>query len=77
MRLEGLGHLKNPMTSSGIEATTFRLAAYCLKQLTHRVTENRIKKILIIKADGSAIYSEYISSLIANKLERFEYKSAK
>jgi hypothetical protein len=25
MRLEGLGHLKNPVTSSGIEPETFRL----------------------------------------------------
>jgi hypothetical protein len=27
MRLEGLGQLKNPMTSSGIEPVTFRLVA--------------------------------------------------
>jgi hypothetical protein len=30
MRLKGLGQLKNPMTSLGIEPTTFRLVAYCL-----------------------------------------------
>jgi hypothetical protein len=37
VRLEGLGQLKNPMTSSGFEPATFRLAAYCLNQLYYRV----------------------------------------
>jgi hypothetical protein len=37
MRLEGLGQLKNPMTSSGIKPATFRLAALCLNQLSYRV----------------------------------------
>jgi hypothetical protein len=31
--LEGLGQLKNPMTSSVIEYATIRLAAYCLNQV--------------------------------------------
>jgi hypothetical protein len=31
--LEGLGQLKNPVTSSGIESATFRLVVYCLNQL--------------------------------------------
>jgi hypothetical protein len=30
VRLEGLGHLKNPITSSGVEPATFRLVTYCL-----------------------------------------------
>jgi hypothetical protein len=30
VRLEGLGEMKNPMTSSGIEPANFRLAAQCL-----------------------------------------------
>jgi hypothetical protein len=34
VRLEGLGQLKNPMTSSGIEPATFQLVAYCLVDLT-------------------------------------------
>jgi hypothetical protein len=37
VRLKGLGQLKNPMTSSGIEPATFRLIAYCLNQLRYGV----------------------------------------
>jgi hypothetical protein len=37
VRLEELGHLKNPMTSSGIEPATFRFVLYCLK-LLYRVS---------------------------------------
>jgi hypothetical protein len=33
VRLEGLGKLKNSMTSSGIKTATFQLVALCLKQL--------------------------------------------
>jgi hypothetical protein len=36
VRLEVLGQLKNSMTSSGIEAATFRLVAQCLDQLRYR-----------------------------------------
>jgi hypothetical protein len=38
MRLEGLGQLKNPVTSSGIEPAAFRLVASCLNQLRYSVT---------------------------------------
>jgi hypothetical protein len=37
VRLEGLGQLKNPVTSSRIEPTTFRLVALCLNPLWYRV----------------------------------------
>jgi hypothetical protein len=37
VRLEGLGQLKNPMTSLEIEPMTFRLVAQCLNQLRYRV----------------------------------------
>jgi hypothetical protein len=32
VRLEGLGQLKNPMTSSGVDPATFQLVAECLNQ---------------------------------------------
>jgi hypothetical protein len=35
--LEGLGQLKNPMTSSGIEPIIFWLVAECLNQLRYRM----------------------------------------
>jgi hypothetical protein len=37
VRLEVLGQLRNPMTSSGIEFAPFRLVALCLNQLRYRV----------------------------------------
>jgi hypothetical protein len=37
VRLERLGQLKNPVTSSGIEPATLRLVSYCLSQLRYRV----------------------------------------
>jgi hypothetical protein len=37
VRLEGLGQLKNPMTSSGLEHATFGLVAQCLNQLRYSV----------------------------------------
>jgi hypothetical protein len=37
MRLQGLGQLRNPITSSGIEPATFRLIAQCLNQLRYRM----------------------------------------
>jgi hypothetical protein len=39
-RLEGLGELKNAVTSSGIETATFQLVAWCLNQLRYGVLSN-------------------------------------
>jgi hypothetical protein len=45
MRLEGLGQLKKPVTSAGIEPATFRLVAQWLNQLLHRVTPFKLKLV--------------------------------
>jgi hypothetical protein len=45
--LEGLGQLKNPMTSLGIEPATFRPVAYCLKQVHYRVPLHNIQRRLL------------------------------
>jgi hypothetical protein len=37
VRLEGLGQLKNAMTSLGIEPATFQIVAEYVKQLRYRV----------------------------------------
>jgi hypothetical protein len=37
VQLEGLGQLKNPMTSSGIEPATFVFVLQCLNELRYRV----------------------------------------
>jgi hypothetical protein len=37
VRMEGLGQLKNSMTSSGIEIETFHLVPRCLSQLRYRM----------------------------------------
>jgi hypothetical protein len=42
VRLDGLGQLKNPVTSSGIEPATFRLVALSLNQLRYRVPYKHI-----------------------------------
>jgi hypothetical protein len=42
MRLEELGTLKNPMTSSELEAATFRFVVLCLNQLHYRVPQEKL-----------------------------------
>jgi hypothetical protein len=41
VRLEGLGQLKIPMTSSGLEPAAFRFVAQCLNQVRYRVPLTR------------------------------------
>jgi hypothetical protein len=43
VRLEGLGQLKNPVTSSAFETVTFRLVALCLNQLRYRVLHKKLQ----------------------------------
>jgi hypothetical protein len=45
VRLERLGKLKNPVTSSGIERATIQLVAQCLNQLRYRVPPLSCKKV--------------------------------
>jgi hypothetical protein len=58
VRLEGIGTLKNPMTSSGIEPVTFRLLAYCLNQLRYHVApaDQGLRFIQRAQHYGSWIY---------------------
>jgi hypothetical protein len=64
MRLEGLGQLKNPMASSGIEPVTYRLVAQCLNQVRYGVSpggSDKEKNPLLlsgIKALPSSHYSD-------------------
>jgi hypothetical protein len=53
VRLEGLGQLKNPVTSPGIEPATLCLVAWCLNQLRYRVPLNHPRNF---------IYSEFVLS---------------
>jgi hypothetical protein len=46
--LEGLGQLKNPVASTGIEPMTFKDVAYCLYHLTVTYVTNRVFYIRII-----------------------------
>jgi hypothetical protein len=45
VQLQGLGLLKNPVTSSGYEPTTFWLTAQCLNQLCYRVPSKYVYNI--------------------------------
>ena len=62
VRPEGLCKWKTPMTPSGIEPATFRLAAQCLDHLRHRMPpfwtskdvgeERRVYRVLVGKPEG-------------------------
>jgi hypothetical protein len=46
VQLEELGQLKNPMTSSGIEPTTFRLVAQCHNRVTGHAIAQAVSRWL-------------------------------
>jgi hypothetical protein len=48
VRLEGLGQLKNPMTSSGFESATFQLVVPQQTMLLRALKNNKNKIIIII-----------------------------
>jgi hypothetical protein len=56
LQLEGLGKLKNPSISSGIELATFRFVAQCLNELPYRVPPH---------------YYYYIHQIIVNQDKEF------
>jgi hypothetical protein len=81
MRLEGLGQLKSPMASSGIEPATFLLVAQCLSQLRvwrlvlrRRLrTEHRTRDALVVELQCQEPngYLSRQKQLSRNELSRF------
>jgi hypothetical protein len=55
VRLEGLGDLKNPMTSSRIEPETFRLVAKCLNRVPPVYTNMKFKSRSFVPNRDDAI----------------------
>jgi hypothetical protein len=51
VRLEGLGQLRNLLTSLGNEPDTLQLIAECLNQLRYGVTQYKGKPTLILTSD--------------------------
>jgi hypothetical protein len=71
VRLEGLGKLKNPVTSSGIWTATIRLVAQFLNQLLYRVPPNlRLILMLQIFYVDVVIYSRYCSCIYLEGLRK-------
>jgi hypothetical protein len=79
VRLEGLGQLKNPMTSSGIEPATFQLVTQCLNQLRYRVPSRRLLLLLNIYGgififnynhDGIDVYNRKRSENVRGSVQR-------
>jgi uncharacterized protein YbbC (DUF1343 family) len=66
--LEGLGQLKNPITSMGVEPATFRLVAQCLNQPRYRFLLGTILIIMPVRAPAtvSEIYCYFPQSFQVN-----------
>jgi hypothetical protein len=71
VRLEGLGRLKNPMTSSGLEPATFRLVAQCLNQL--RNFQNAVQYTCTYTQNFSAFIPQYKTFYKTNLLRVKSY----
>jgi hypothetical protein len=56
VRLEGLGQLKNSMTSSGIVPAIIRLVAQCLNKIRYRVPRKTLPACQ--KADGNTFLGQ-------------------
>jgi hypothetical protein len=74
VRLEGLGQLKSPMTSSAIEPATFRLVAQCLNQLRYRVPQDnfKIRKIVVVTWCCEGRFERSVS---VSKMEVINFRS--
>jgi hypothetical protein len=62
VRLEGLGQLKNPMTSSRIEPATFRLVGPTARPSEMKNLLNNCNKFLVEVAEDAV--TRYISPII-------------
>jgi hypothetical protein len=63
VRLEGIGQLKNPITSSGIELLNFRLVAWCLNQLRYREPP----VIVVLAVVVSVVIHSFLRVLVSSK----------
>jgi hypothetical protein len=70
VRLEGLGQLKNPMTSSGIETATFRFVALGLNQLRYHVPLKTKSNIFLMAMQR---YSSLSDDGVRSKMFQTQY----
>jgi hypothetical protein len=69
VRLEGLGQLKNSMTSSVMEPAIFRLVAWCRKQLRYRVPLKDLNPFTIVsRIPIITMIEEYLKIVPVHKI---------